>query len=64
MTVGERAAWHRVFLEMLKSQKHAQPILDFSDSKTTLARLVRQNNWIPPANFQIKYISYISKIDQ
>ena len=61
-TVSERAACHRVFLEMLKSEKHAQPIFDFSDSKTTLARLIRQNKWIP--NFQIKYISYISKIDQ
>ena len=25
----------------------ARPTLDFSDSKTTFARLIRQNNWIP-----------------
>ena len=26
---------------------HARPILDFSDYKTTLAQIIRQNNWIP-----------------
>ena len=27
--------------------KHDPPILDFSDYKTTLAQIIRQNNWIP-----------------
>ena len=43
-TCGVSGAWAGFSLEC--SSEHDRPILDFSDSKTTFARLIRQNYWI------------------